>query len=69
MYFNNIDQLDVVYIYKHSGQTELDYTLWTEDSVFLFEAKKEKKNIYDKSLMLGWRNLLTLLLDLKIMAT
>ena len=31
---------ELIKIKTYVGQAELDYTLWTTDSVFLFEAKK-----------------------------
>jgi hypothetical protein len=41
-------------IRTYNGQAELDYTLWTRDSVFLFEAKKASDEVISKYLDIGW---------------
>lgn len=42
-------------IYEYKGQADLDYSLWTEDSAFLFEGKKKEiaKNI-QSYINIGW---------------
>jgi len=39
--------------FKYSGQTELDYSLWTDDRIFVIEAKSQKQNGFD----IGWHKL------------
>jgi Domain of unknown function (DUF6997) len=42
-------------IKTHRGQVELDYSLWTADSVFLFEAKTF--HVANRHLDIGWHKL------------
>lgn len=55
VYFERKDTNEKILIYEYKGQADLDYSLWTEDSVFLFEAKKMEmaKNI-KSYLNIGW---------------
>jgi hypothetical protein len=53
LYFKSKDS-DIEKIRTYTGQTELDYTLWTSNSVFLFEAKKASDKVIDKYLDIGW---------------
>lgn len=46
---SNIDRIK-----SYVGQAELDYTLWTDDSVFLFEAKKYAGGAIKSYLDIGW---------------
>ena len=41
-------------IRTYTGQAELDYTLWTNDSVFLFEAKKAGNEGLKRYFDIGW---------------
>ena len=45
---------ELVKIKTYVGQAELDYTLWTTDSVFLFEAKKAGGEGIKRYLDVGW---------------
>jgi hypothetical protein len=45
---------ELVKIKTYIGQAELDYTLWTTDSVFLFEAKKAGSEGIKRYLDIGW---------------
>jgi hypothetical protein len=44
----------MVKIRTYTGQAELDYTLWTSDWVFLFEAKKAGTEGVKRYLDIGW---------------
>lgn len=39
--------------FDYQGQIELDYSLWTEDKVFLIEAKSRQRGGFD----IGWHKL------------
>lgn len=39
--------------FKYYGQTELDYSLWAEDRIFIIEAKSESENGLD----IGWHKI------------
>jgi hypothetical protein len=55
VYFQRIDTNENILIYECNGQADLDYSLWTEDSVFLFEAKKKERAKNNKSYInIGW---------------
>ena len=41
-------------IKTYTGQAELDYTIWTRNSVFLFEAKQIKQGSIEYYLDIGW---------------
>ena len=41
--------------FNYDGQEELDYTIWTEDSVFVFEAKQLQST--SRGLDIGWHKL------------
>ena len=41
-------------IRTYRGQVELDYTIWTKNSVFLFEAKQVKQGSLEYYLDIGW---------------
>jgi len=50
VYFQR-SNLEIEKIFTYKGQAELDYTLWTKNIVFLFEAKKsDTKTNFD----IGW---------------
>jgi hypothetical protein len=53
LYFKSNDS-EIKKIRTYTGQAELDYTLWTHDSVFLFEAKKASDEVISKYLDIGW---------------
>ena len=55
VYFQRKDTNEKILIYEYKGQADLDYSLWTEDSVFLFEAKKMEiaKNV-KSYINIGW---------------
>ena len=39
--------------FKSYGQTELDYSLWAEDRIFIIEAKSSPENGLD----IGWHKM------------
>jgi len=39
--------------FKYNGQTELDYSLWTDDRIFIVEAKSQNQNGLD----IGWHKM------------
>jgi hypothetical protein len=55
VYFHRMDTNEKILIYEYKGQADIDYSLWTENSVFLFEAKKKEraKNI-QSYINIGW---------------
>ena len=55
VYFYRSDTNETIFIYQYRGQADVDYSLWTDDAVFLFEAKKKEigKNI-ESSINIGW---------------
>ena len=53
VYFKRRDS-EIVKIRSYTGQAELDYTLWTGDSVFLFEAKKAEREGVKRYFDIGW---------------
>jgi hypothetical protein len=53
LYFKSKDS-EIKKIRTYTGQAELDYTLWTNDSVFLFEAKKATDVVIKKYTDIGW---------------
>lgn len=53
LYFKRADSA-IEKIRTYTGQAELDYTLWTRDSVFLFEAKKTRDVNLGAYLDIGW---------------
>jgi hypothetical protein len=42
-------------VFGYEGQEELDYTIWTDDVVFVFEAKQQHSNV--GGLDIGWHKL------------
>jgi hypothetical protein len=55
VYFYRNDTNEKILIYQYRGQADVDYSLWTDNAVFLFEAKKKEigKNI-ESSINIGW---------------
>jgi hypothetical protein len=53
VYFKRADS-KIEKIRTYTGQAELDYTLWTSDSVFLFEAKKAGREGVKRYFDIGW---------------
>jgi hypothetical protein len=53
VYFERKDS-KIEKIRSYTGQAELDYTLWTSDSVFLFEAKKAEREGVKRYFDIGW---------------
>ena len=53
IFFRNIGS-EIEKIRSYTGQADLDYTLWTNDSVFLFEAKKAGREGVKRYLDIGW---------------
>jgi hypothetical protein len=53
VYFKRADS-KIEKIRTYTGQAELDYTLWTSDSVFLFEAKKSGSEGVKRYFDIGW---------------
>lgn len=39
--------------FKYYGQTELDYSLWTDNQIFIIEAKSQNQNGFD----IGWHKI------------
>lgn len=54
IYFHKSSSLNIQKIRSYKGQAELDYTIWTKDSVFLFEAKQVKQGNIEYYLDIGW---------------
>lgn len=54
VYFRRIDLPEPQLIFRYEGQEELDYSLWTEDYVLVFEAKLLDAN---NGLDIGWHKL------------
>jgi len=58
VYFYRKDTNERILIYEYRGQADVDYSLWTDDSVFLFEAKKmEIMHNIENSIDIGWHKL------------
>lgn len=53
IYFKDKENLANPVILDYQGQEELDYTIWTEDSVLVFEAKQRRTGGLD----IGWHKL------------
>ena len=53
VYFKRNDS-QIEKIKTYTGQADLDYTLWTGDSVFLFEAKKAGREGLKRYFDIGW---------------
>lgn len=54
IYFHRIDSSIPEKIRRYKGQVELDYTIWTKDSVLLFEAKQIDDTNVTRYLDIGW---------------
>ncbi len=54
VYFKRIDKVEPELIYSFHGQEELDYSLFTDDEIFLIEAKDLKDK---KGLDVGWHKM------------
>ena len=54
IYFRKADSIQLQKIRSYRGQAELDYTIWTKNSVFLFEAKQVKQGNIEYYLDIGW---------------
>ena len=52
--FQKLNASEPIKIRTYKGQAELDYSLWTRDSVLLFEAKQVKKGDPNYHLDIGW---------------
>jgi hypothetical protein len=60
-FFQKLNTPELIKIITYKGQAELDYTLWTRDSVLLLEAKQVKKGDPKYHLDIGWHKLPMLL--------
>ena len=45
---------EIIFLFDYSGQEELDYTIWTKDSILLFEAKVMMDG---EGLDIGWHKM------------
>ena len=54
IFFRKAHSQDLKKIKTYRGQAELDYTIWTRNSVFLFEAKQVKQGSIEYYLDIGW---------------
>jgi hypothetical protein len=54
IYFQKANSMQLQKIRSYKGQAELDYTIWTRNSVFLFEAKQVKQGNIEYYLDIGW---------------
>jgi hypothetical protein len=54
IYFRRASSKHLERIRSYKGQAELDYTIWTRNSVFLFEAKQVKQGNIEYYLDVGW---------------
>jgi hypothetical protein len=54
IFFRKANSQELQKIKTYRGQAELDYTIWTRNSVFLFEAKQVKQGSVENYLDIGW---------------
>jgi hypothetical protein len=54
IFFQKANSQELQKIRTYRGQAELDYTIWTRNSVFLFEAKQVKHGTIEYYLDIGW---------------
>lgn len=54
IFFRKANSQELQKIKTYRGQAELDYTIWTQNSVFLFEAKQVRQGSIEYYLDIGW---------------
>jgi hypothetical protein len=54
IFFQKANSQELQKIRTYRGQAELDYTIWTRNSVFLFEAKQVKQGSVEYYLDTAW---------------